>query len=271
VNRFRRWAWPLVLIGGLLGFYAVREATVATGNPNFVPALILLGAAVMPGTFVAFIGGRRLVFGVGGGTIALTALVGGVIGVVTAGVLEYDAQQDLGVLPTAGIGLIEETAKLIVPALLVFVLRPRLPGDGLLIGVASGAGFAVLETMGYAFVELIQSRGSIAAVDDVLFVRGVLSPAAHMAWTGLTAAAMWAVARPGRRSRALAGFAAAFLVAVALHTAWDTFGNPWAYGILAVLSLGILGVAVHRAAVASRPLLPAPGRREAVSRAGAAG
>ena len=30
-----------------------------------------------------------------------------------------------------------------------------------------------------------------AVVDDVLFLRGVLSPAAHMAWTGLTAAAPW--------------------------------------------------------------------------------
>ena len=64
------------------------------------------------------------------------------------------------------VGLIEEAAKLIVPLALVLVLRrERHPADGLLIGVASGAGFAVLETMGYAFVVLIQSQGDVAAVD----------------------------------------------------------------------------------------------------------
>lgn len=57
--------------------------------------------------------------------------------------------------------------------------------------MASGAGFAVLETMGYAVVALVESRGQPAAVDGTLLLRGLLSPAAHIAWTGLTAAALW--------------------------------------------------------------------------------
>ena len=83
------------------------------------------------------------------------------------------------------VGLIEETAKLIVPALLLLLGRYRRPADGLLIGVASGAGFAVLETMGYGFVVLIISHGNLSAVDGVLMTRGLLSPAAHADLTGL--------------------------------------------------------------------------------------
>lgn len=255
MSTIRRWAWPFVLIAGLLSFAAVRQATLTTDNPNLVPSLILLGAAVIPCTFVAFIAGRRLAIGVGGGIVALTALFGGVIGVVTAGVLEYDAAKDFGVLTVAGIGVIEEATKLILPAILVLVLRPSLPGDGLIIGVACGAGFAVLETMGYAFVELIQSQGSIAAVDDVLFLRGLLSPAAHMAWTGLTATALWAAARHRWRTRSVLAFALTYVLAVTLHAVWDGVGTTAAYVAVGSLSVVLLGITVHREAVNSRPLL----------------
>ncbi|GAA0257529.1 PrsW family intramembrane metalloprotease [Cryptosporangium japonicum] len=249
VMRFaRRWSWVAVLVIGLALFYAVRRATLDTGNPNLIPSLILLGAAVVPMAFVAFLAGRRIEYGVSGGTLALTALVGGVIGVVTAGVLEYDTLHGLEVLPMVAVGLIEESAKLIAPLVLVFVLKPRKPADGLLIGVASGAGFATLETMGYAFVTLIQSKGDIGAVDDVLFLRGVLSPAAHMAWTGLTAAALWYAADRRWHTSAVARFVGIFVVAVALHTAWDSLGNTVAYAILAAVSLGLLGVTTHRLA-----------------------
>jgi RsiW-degrading membrane proteinase PrsW (M82 family) len=165
------------------------------------------------------------------------------------------------VLPVLGVGLIEEAAKLIVPFVLVLVLRrDRHAADGLLIGVASGAGFAVLETMGYAFVVLIQSHGNIAVVQAVLFERGVLSPAAHMAWTGLAAAALWRAAIEHWRPRALGEFAVVFLVVVALHTAWDAAPTIWVDGIVAVGSLVLLAWTTHRlAAPHRRTLLPPPG------------
>ena len=179
----------------------------------------------------------------------LTALLGGVVGVAAAGLWEYRTLQRLGVLPLAGVGLIEEAAKLIVPLVLVLVLRrDRHPADGLLVGVASGAGFAVLETMGYAFVSLIQSRGDVGVVQAVLFERGVLSPAAHMAWTGLAAAALWHAAIGHWRPRALGWFVLVFVVAVVLHTAWDSAPNIWVDGVVAVVSLVLLWWTAHRLA-----------------------
>jgi RsiW-degrading membrane proteinase PrsW (M82 family) len=263
VQLARRWSWLLVLVVGIALYEAVRSAVFSTGNPNLLPALILLGAAVVPAAFVTFIAGRRLVFAVHGGLVGATALIGGVIGVVVAGTLEYRTIQRLGVLPILGVGLIEETAKLIVPlvVLLIWYRNDQHPADGLLIGVASGAGFAVLETMGYAFVTLVQSRGDLVVVQAVLFERSVLSPAAHMAWTGLTAAALWQAATEHWRGRAVLRFVAIFVIAVLLHTAWDSAPNLWVDVVVAAVSLVLLWWTAHRLAAPDRrqrPPTPTP-------------
>jgi protease PrsW len=253
----RRWLWVVVLVVGGLLFGAVWWVLRDTGNPNLVPALILLGSAVIPLTFVMFIAGQRVGFGVGAGTVTTVALVGGVVGVVLAGLLEYDTLKDLRVLPMVGVGLIEETAKLIGPVVVLVVLRRRrVPADGLLVGVAAGAGFAVLETMGYALVVLIRSGGSVAALDDVLLMRGAMSPAAHMAWTGITAAALWIAASRGWSGWSWAWFVAGFVVAVALHATWDSANSIWVYVVLGAISLGIVftaTVALHPRARWHRP------------------
>jgi RsiW-degrading membrane proteinase PrsW (M82 family) len=245
----RRWAWLVVLVGGVILFEIVRRVLVETQNPNLVPSLILIGASVSPAAFVAFVLGRRLPYDISGGTIAVVAFVGGVIGVVTAGLLEYDTLRELGVLPLVAVGLIEESAKLIVPLLLLLVVmrrRRRLAADGLLVGVAVGAGFAALETMGYAFVTVILSKGSIAAVDNTLLLRGLLSPAAHMAWTGLTATTLWWAADRGWSGRAVLRFVIVFVVTVALHATWDSAGSIKVYVILGVISLGLLTWFAHQ-------------------------
>ncbi|MDG6105625.1 PrsW family intramembrane metalloprotease [Dactylosporangium aurantiacum] len=236
-----RHAWVAVLLGGLVLNVAVLVTVVATENPNLVPALILLGSAFVPATFLAFAAGRTPRWEVTGGLLGFIALVGGVVGIVFAGWFEYDEMRALPWLGVAGVGLIEEAAKLVVPVAVLLVAWRRRGGaaDGLMIGMACGLGFAVLETMGYAFVTLIQSRGSIGAVERILLVRGLLSPAGHTAWAGLTCAALWAfVVRPALRT-ALA-FGGTFAGVVILHAAWDGFNTPVAYAVLGVISVGWL-------------------------------
>jgi RsiW-degrading membrane proteinase PrsW (M82 family) len=93
------------------------------------------------------------------------------------------------------------------------------------LGVATAAGFAGLETMGYGFVSLLASKGNLGVLDEVLMVRGLTSPAGHIAWTGLVCAVLW-------RERLKAGHATfnwrvggAFATAVILHALWDTFAS----------------------------------------------
>lgn len=245
----RRAAWLGVLIIGLVLYVIVLRTLVRTQNPNFVPALLLLGATVVPLAFLTFAQARTGRWQVPASALVTAAFFGGVIGVVVAGTLEYDALRGLGALPMLFVALIEETAKMIVPVVLLFVLLARhgrrLPSDGLIIGVASGMGFAALETMGYGFSALLSSRGNIGAVEQTLFVRGLTAPAGHTAWTGLTCGALWALVASPTGKKMLA-FIATFIGAVAMHTAWDTFQGVIPFIVLAILSLGWLFGALHR-------------------------
>lgn len=242
----RRLYWLLILVVGIGLFEAVRRTIINTGNPNLVPLLILLGAAVVPVAFVAFLFERRLPYDIGSTALTVVALLGGVIGVLAASTWEYRTLQRLGTLPMVGVGLVEETAKLLVPLAVVLFTRYRRPEDGLLVGVAVGAGFAVLETMGYGFVVLVQSGGDLSAVDGVLLLRGLLSPAAHMAWTGLTAAALWQASYRRWHPSGLVRFLVAFAIAVALHTAWDSANSTPVYAVIAAISLILLGATAHQ-------------------------
>jgi RsiW-degrading membrane proteinase PrsW (M82 family) len=242
----RHYAWILVLLVGAGGFEAVRQTLVATGNEALVPTLLLLGALVVPCAFVTFVRASRVRFTIGFGMLAAVALAGGVVRVILAGLVEFETLQQLGVAGKGGVAVIEELAKLVVPAALLLVVRTRRVADGLILGVASGAGFAALETMGYAFTTILNDHGDLTVVSNLLLVRGLWSPAGHMAWTGIAAAALYyAAGRRFARSSTWV-FVGSLTMAVALHTAWDTYASPWAYAVIAVVGLGTLGAVVHR-------------------------
>ena len=213
------------MVGGLILLYLVERTMVATQNPNYIPSAILLGAFLVPVTFTAYLYQRLPDWDVPLPSIAVSFIWGGVLGTVVAGALEYDVARTLGFLPKLGIGLIEETAKLIIPLGLYLLWRYRSEADGIILGVATAMGFAALETMGYGFMSLLNSHGNLGSLDAVLMVRGLLSPAGHAAWTGLVCAVLW-------RERLKAGrivvnwrVGGAFLTAVTLHALWDTFSG----------------------------------------------
>ncbi|RAY16589.1 PrsW family intramembrane metalloprotease [Actinomadura craniellae] len=245
----RRWAWTGVFAGGLAMYLAVLATLVDTGNPNYLPSLILLGSVLIPATFLTFASGRSGQWQVPALTLGTAALFGGVVGTVVAGVVEYDTLRELGVLPALGIGLIEETAKLIVPVIMLMWAikrgRPTRPADGLVIGVAVGMGFASLETMGYAFTALISSGGNVGDVETTLLLRGLLSPAGHMAWTALICGSLWSYAAAPALRTALT-VPATYLAAVVLHACWDGIGGLAAYILLGLISVGWLLWELHR-------------------------
>jgi RsiW-degrading membrane proteinase PrsW (M82 family) len=224
VSLLRR-RWLQMLLSGIVLLFLVERTLIATSNPNFAPSVILLGAFLVPVTFVTYLYERLPSWDVSLPALAVCFLWGGVLGTVIAGTLEYDLARSLGFLPKLAIGLIEESAKLIVPLGFYFFGRYRSEAAGIVLGVATAAGFAALETMGYGFVSLLGSKGNLGVLDEVLLVRGLSSPAGHMSWTGLVCAVLW-------RERLRAGHATlnwrvggAFLTAVILHALWDTFAS----------------------------------------------
>jgi len=217
--------WFLVLISGLVLFLATDRAIYATGNPNYLPTVILIGAFLVPVTFVVYIYQRVPIGEIPLASIAITFLWGGALGIILAGILEYQTARQLGVFSLFGVGLIEEAAKLIVPVIIFLRRRYLHEADGLLFGIAAGMGFAALETMGYGFVVFLQSQGNLTILHQTLLIRGLLSPAGHAAWTGIVCASLW-------RQRQKAGHAVinfpiigTFLLAVILHAAWDIAGS----------------------------------------------
>jgi RsiW-degrading membrane proteinase PrsW (M82 family) len=256
-----RHAWLQVLAAGAVIWALLDWATTSSNNVNLVPSLIVVGASLGPIAFTAYVYQRARE--VPGYLLLWCFVVGGALGVVAASVLEYRTILDLGALPTLAIGLIEETCKLVVPVAIFLVARNfRREADGLLFGVASGLGFAALESMGYGLTMLLVSGGDIGRVEQLLFVRTVLSPAGHGAWTGLICAMLWRARELGTPA-AKAAVPLAFVTAVILHAVWDAANHPWQQAIVAVVSLGLL---MWRIRVAGAPER-APGPLEPGARA----
>lgn len=218
---YARFGSPLVLVVGVLTYLVVLEVMVSTDNVNLFPTLLLVGAVTVPLSVLMLAYASDPPAAGHGATVAFTAIAGGIIGTTTAGLLEYHTLKDLPWLGMLGVGVIEEAAKLIVPLLVLLVARGRTQGMGVVLGIASGAGFAVLETMGYGLTALIETRGDMALVDGTLLLRGLLSPAGHAAWTGLTVWALWRVGRTPPVRHAVRDFVGCFVLAALLHTAWD--------------------------------------------------
>ena len=255
---FKR-AWFQLLAWGLVLFFITERVMVETQNPNFIPTVIMLGAFLVPVVFVAY------VYEKSSGSIplpeiALCFLVGGILGVLSASVLEYQIRLSLGRLPMLGVGLAEETSKMIFPLVLYWRRRYLSEMQGIAFGVASGMGFAALETMGYGLVSLMASKGDFGTLQETLFIRGLLSPAGHAAWTGFTCAVLWkSRLDSGGQNRLTMAATGAFALAIVLHALWDalqsvptsTFAGFLIILLLslavALISLGLLVFRIHRA------------------------
>jgi protease PrsW len=243
----RRLSWLWIFILGIILFVIANVTLMFTRNVLYFPTVMMIGAFLIPVTFVAFFYEQENRFDqhVHASSILpallLCALLGGLIGTLAAGSLEYTTLSSKQPTTLAWIGPIEEFAKLIVPLALYVALRKRFRSelDGLLFGVASGMSFAALETMGYELITLVTTQGDLAALDQTIIVRGLLSPAGHAAWTGMITATLW-------RGRAQTGsgftlsFVVVFAMAALLHSLWDytSFFNSLSVIIPAYIAIG---------------------------------
>jgi RsiW-degrading membrane proteinase PrsW (M82 family) len=213
--------WPKLLIAGIVLFSVTMMACYFTGISNLFPTLLLLGAFTVPVAFVVFVYEHELYKEVPMTSLTTGFLAGGVIGVISAGVIEFETFQSASVMGLLLVGITEESCKLILPMFQYFRKRYRHQADGLLFGVAAGMGFAALETMGYGMTAAMKSGGDVTSISQMLLIRGLLSPAGHTAWTGIVAAVMWRERE--RKGRGL--FSPAVLLAFAgvilVHFSWN--------------------------------------------------
>ncbi|MCC4909714.1 PrsW family intramembrane metalloprotease [Microbacterium sp. cx-59] len=118
--------------------------------------------------------------------------------------------------------VVEEIAKGL-GVLLLFVAARRWfdgPVDGIVYGGLIGAGFAFTENIQYFAQAWIEGGPQLASA--TFFVRGILSPFAHVMFTAVTGFALGLAARRGASVRAaIAPWLAGLVGAVILHALWN--------------------------------------------------
>lgn len=244
VTRPRR-TWLRVFLAGLALWIVSLVVTLLTANANLVPTLILLGSFLVPVTFVAWAFERWRDEDLTAELIVSAFILGGVLGVLGASVLETYLLHPSPWL-FLGVGLIEEAAK---AGALIFVARRlsrRHARDGFILGAAVGFGFAAFETAGYAFNAVLTIRGlSLSALVQTELTRGVLTPFGHGLWTAVIGGVLFYEARGGRFRYTMPVILTYLWVSV-VHALWDyshsialalTFlftGTRWQYQLLSM-------------------------------------
>lgn len=118
--------------------------------------------------------------------------------------------------------IVEEFAKGL-GVYLIFVTARRAfdgPVDGVVYGALIGAGFAFTENIQYFAISFIE--GGVVDVSTTFFVRGILSPFAHVMFTSITGFALGLAARRGASpGRALGPWALGMMGAMSLHALWN--------------------------------------------------
>ena len=104
---------------------------------------------------------------------------------------------------------------MIFPIALFVQWRYRRLSDGILIGAASGMGFAVLETLGKALI-VLHDGGNVGYT---LLTRGFFTPFGHPAWTALICVFLWLQKSKGNINAGQ--IVAIYLLAAVLHGLWD--------------------------------------------------
>lgn len=224
---FRRASWKVLLTGFALYLVAMRLLA-ASGNPNLVPTVLLLGAFLVPVTAVVFLDERDALAAVAPPVLALTFFFGGVLGTLGAQLLEERLVAGASLLAMLAVGVSEELAKLGAIAWLWPRREYRSTRHGIIFGAAAGMGFAAFESMGYGFTYLLQSGGNLDILGQVLLGRGLLAPLGHGTWAAIVAGVLWRERRGGRL-RLNGGVLRAFFGVAALHGLWD-----WAASVLPI-------------------------------------
>ncbi len=238
--------WPkpwffmrVLLFMGLVyaGFYVAWQEF---RNTNLLPGLMMVGSLVVPLATVFLFFELNTPRNVSFHRVLMLACLGGTASLFVA-LIGFQVS-NLSWLGASQAGIVEETGKLLVVALLVGRPRYKYILNGMLFGAAVGAGFAVFESAGYAFNILLSNEGGLNAMLANIRVRAFLSPFGHVAWTAIAAGALWRVKGVRTVTPAMffnKRFLGAFLFPVLLHMAWNSpLPSPL---FLKHLILGVLG------------------------------
>ncbi|MFH8250959.1 PrsW family glutamic-type intramembrane protease [Microbacterium sp. B2969] len=118
--------------------------------------------------------------------------------------------------------IVEEFAKGLGVLILYAIARRAFDGpvDGIVYGALIGAGFAFTENIQYFAISYLE--GGIEETSVTFFVRGIMSPFAHVMFTSVTGFAVGLAARRGATTgQAVGPWLLGLVGAIALHAFWN--------------------------------------------------
>ncbi len=117
----------------------------------------------------------------------------------------------------------EELAKFILVYIIIKKLDCKYILNGLLVGAAVGAGFAAIESAGYAF-NILLTDGTMASLHHINLLRGLLAVGGHSVWAPMYGAAL--AASKKNKPLTMSHIADKLVIitlfsAIILHTIWN--------------------------------------------------
>lgn len=245
----RPWLFMRMLLASLALYFLFWIGWREFENPNLIPGWIMIGSFAVPvSTLVLFLefNVRR---NVSLYMVSRLAFLGGILSLLVSLVFFRLFDKGIwGIWGAMSAGPIEESGKLLAMLAVARAAKYRYKLNGLLVGAAVGVGFAAFESAGYALNYLIEGvmsssisvldradsfdsllafgmhHGS-ASMENVLVVRGLLSPLGHIVWSAIAGCAMWRTIR-GRAFKwdmlVDVDFIRLMIVPVVLHMIWNS-------------------------------------------------
>ncbi len=119
--------------------------------------------------------------------------------------------------------IVEETAKGL-GVLVIFLVARRFfdgPVDGIVYAATVAGGFAFSENIQYFGIQIAQEGGLDGSVAEIFFIRGLLSPFAHVMFTSMTGVFIGIAARQSNRLLGIGLFFVGLIPAILLHALWN--------------------------------------------------
>lgn len=193
-------------------------------NSNAYPGIIFIGALAVPFSLLVFFWEVNAPRNINIFDVTKIFFIGGVFSLFTT--LLLDSVFFTGKLDYSGAvltGIIEEVGKLIVVAYFLRSKKEKYILNGLLLGAAVGAGFAVFETAGYAF-NYLTGTGQVSVMMEVIYSRGILAFGGHTVWAAISGAALAMVKKDNILTMSHIQdfrFLKFFAIVIGLHAVWD--------------------------------------------------
>lgn len=224
------WVFSRVFLAFAVTFAALWVLSDIFENTLAIPGLIFIGALIVPLTGLFFFFESNAFKNISLFEVLKMFFLGGVLSLISTMILynfvtfsdEYYLFGSMTILDAGIVGLVEETGKAIIIVYFTNKYKTNKILNGLLIGGAIGAGFAMFESAGYilSYAEMLGD-----GIISVVFTRAWTAIGTHLVWSAIIGAAI-VITKENKNFEfnniTDKRFLFFFFSSVVLHGIWDT-------------------------------------------------